>query len=175
MPRCFALVLVAGAYLILAPSALPAAAQSNASPCEAPGANQFDFWLGTWALTWGETGRGTNTITQILGGCIIKETFEGALSSGPYRGLSVTAYDPERGRWRQTWVDDRGGYLDFVGVWEGDRMVLRHTAEKDGAPVEQRMVWHNITADSLDWLWQQSADGGQTWTTLWSIHYVRQK
>lgn len=174
MSRCHALALFVLSCL-LAASTAPAAAQSDATPCDAPGADQFDFWLGTWELAWGEDGRGTNTIKRILGGCIIEESFEGMMKSGPYRGLSVTAYDPETDQWRQTWVDDQGEYLDFVGAKDGDRMVLQRTTTMASDTIEQRMVWHNITADSLDWMWQKSEDGGQTWTTLWAIHYVRRK
>jgi hypothetical protein len=29
---------------------------------------QFDFWIGEWALTWAENGRGRNVVTKILDG-----------------------------------------------------------------------------------------------------------
>ena len=38
-----------------------------------------------------------------------------------------------------------------------------------------RMVFRNITANSLDWDWQTSADGGKTWKDLWNIHYARKQ
>lgn len=152
-------------------SADPVAA---ASACAAPEADQFDFWVGTWALTWGEAGRGTNRIRRILNGCVIEESFAGQMPDGPYRGLSVSTYDAGAGVWRQTWVDDQGAYLDFEGGLQPDgRMILSRTTTRDGETIHQRMVWRNVEADRLHWDWQMSTDGGATWTTKWSIAYVR--
>lgn len=145
------------------------------TPCEAPEAQQFDFWLGTWDLTW-EGGTGTNTVTRILGDCIIQEDFATeAMGPQPYLGLSVSAYSPQRGQWRQTWVDSQGGYLDFVGGFADGKMVLQREGMRNGKPVLQRMTWYNITPDSLDWDWEASEDGGQTWTLNWQIHYTRRR
>lgn len=149
--------------------------QSDPLPCEVAETEQFDFWLGTWDLTWDEGGHGTNTVERILDGCIIKESFEGAMPFGLYRGISLSAYDPKQKRWRQTWVDNRGGYLEFTGQFEDDRMILQRSTEQNGTSIQQRMVWHSISEDSLDWRWQKSEDGGATWSTIWAIHYTRRK
>jgi hypothetical protein len=37
------------------------------------------------------------------------------------------------------------------------------------------MVYKNISADSFDWSWEQSKDGGQSWMVIWPIHYSRKK
>ena len=139
-------------------------------------AQAFDFWLGEWALTWGENGRGHNRISRILDGQIIQEEFTSLVAdqSPPFRGLSVSAYQAQADEWRQTWVDNQGGYLDFSGGMVGDKMILTRRAVIDGKAVQQRMVWYNITADSLDWSWERSDDAGQTWQALWQIHYTRQ-
>lgn len=139
-----------------------------------PESRQFDFWLGSWDLTWGEDGRGTNVVSKILDGQVVQEQFTGEPST-PYYGLSLSVYDGQAGCWQQTWVDSQGAYLDFRGGWEADsaRMVLSRPAVVDGQPVRQRMVWYNITADSLEWCWERSADDGATWQTLWHIRYRR--
>lgn len=146
----------------------------NASSCDAPETRQFDFWVGTWALSWGDDGHGTNRIRRILGGCVIEESFAGQMATGPYHGRSFTVYDTSAGVWRQTWVDDNGAYLDFEGGMRADgRMVLARTTTRNGQTVYQRMVWRDVETDRLHWDWQQSTDGGTTWTTRWSIEYVR--
>lgn len=139
-------------------------------------AQAFDFWLGEWALTWGENGRGHNRISRILDGQIIQEEFTSLVvdQSPPFRGLSVSAYQAQTDEWRQTWVDNQGSYLDFSGGMVGDKMILARRAVVDGKAVQQRMVWYNITADSLDWSWERSDDAGRTWQALWQIHYTRQ-
>ncbi|MEZ4655379.1 MAG: hypothetical protein R3E12_17760 [Candidatus Eisenbacteria bacterium] len=140
------------------------------APCSAEEASQFDFWLGTWDLTW-EGGSGTNTVTKIMDSCVVQEQFEG----DGFKGTSVSVWVPQVNRWKQTWVDNQGGYLDFEGGMEGDRMILSREAPRRVPPVRQRMVFYDITADSLNWDWESSADGGKTWDLQWRIHYQRRK
>ena len=139
-------------------------------------AKQFDFWLGEWDLTWGENGRGRNVISKILDGQVIQEQFTSLPDdeTPPFVGLSLSVFNARTDRWQQTWVDNQGGYLDFTGGMAGDKMILSRQAIIEGQPVQQRMVWHNIGADALDWSWERSDDGGQSWKVLWAIHYRRQ-
>ncbi len=136
--------------------------------------HEFDFWLGDWDLTWGEDGRGTNHIRSTLNGHVIQENFE-SFADEKLIGTSVSVYNPIDHKWRQTWVDNQGSYLDFVGEWQGDKMILQRHAIVQEQPVIQRMVWHAIEPDRLEWNWERSNDEGQTWKTLWQIHYKRMK
>ena len=139
-------------------------------------AKQFDFWLGDWDLTWGENGRGRNIISKILDEKVIQEQFTSLPGdeTPPFIGLSLSVFNIQTDQWQQTWVDNQGGYLDFKGSMDGDKMILSRQAIIEDRPVQQRMVWHNIQADSLDWSWERSDDGGQTWKMLWAIQYQRQ-
>jgi hypothetical protein len=87
--------------------------------------------------------------------------------------MSVSVYDERQACWRQTWVDNQGGYLDFSGGKQGERMILSRVAEIDGQQLHQRMVWYDIRRDGLMWNWERSPDEGETWETLWVIQYVR--
>lgn len=132
---------------------------------------QFDFWLGSWDVSW-EGGSGTNTIGKILDGRVIQEQFE----APQLRGLSVSVFNERSGRWQQTWVDSSGGYLDFVGGLADDgRMILSRQMEQEGQTFHQRMVWYDIAPAALEWNWERSADGGQSWQVLWHISYKRKK
>jgi len=91
----------------------------------------------------------------------------------PLKGRSVSMYDRASGRWKQTWVDNSGDYLDFTGGLEDGRMVFAREAQRDGKPFRQRMVFEGVKRESLRWLWQRSDDGGRTWKTLWEIAYRR--
>lgn len=153
--------------------AFPAAAQQETSPpCSQPEAAQFDFWLGEWDLEWGEDGRGRNVITRALDDCVIVENFDGTPAIR-LRGTSVSVFDARSGQWRQTWVDNQGGYLDFSGAFSNSRMVLMRSATLDGQRFLQRMVWYDIQDDSLSWNWERSDDGGKSWEVLWEIRYTR--
>jgi len=148
------------------------------NPCAAPQQKQFDFWVGEWELTWpgekpSETGHGTNSIKRIMDGCVVQENFSGG-DSMHLRGTSVSTFDPRSGHWKQTWVDNEGGYLDFTGDFANGQMILqREFTQKNGARVMQRMVWKNISATEMDWSWEASRDGGKTWQVNWPIHYKR--
>jgi hypothetical protein len=150
-------------------------------PCGSPEERQFDFWLGDWDLTWpagqsggteGETATGVNRISRLFGDCVIEENF--STDDGAFQGHSVSAYDDRIGLWRQTWVDSSGGYLVFTGSFDGETMTLgTDPVEREGEVVVQRMVFSQIRADSLEWVWQGSRDGGTTWNDLWNISYRR--
>ena len=79
----------------------------------------------------------------------------------------------ETGGWRQTWVDNSHGYLDFTGGMRDGEMILEREGQVKGEKVRQRMVWTDITADALTWRWERSDDEGATWRTLWLIAYRR--
>jgi hypothetical protein len=92
----------------------------------------------------------------------------------PMRGTSVSVFDARAGKWKQTWVDNQGGYLDFVGEFKDGQMILqREGVRPDGTKALQRMVWKNISAGEFDWSWEASRDGGKTWQVNWPIHYKR--
>ena len=148
------------------------------NPCAAPEQKQLDFWVGEWDLTWpgekqGEVARGTNSIRRVLESCVVEENFSGD-SAMHLRGKSVSLFDARAGKWKQTWVDNEGGYLDFVGEFKDGQMILaRDTVRPDGTNVAQRMVFKNITHNEFDWSWESSKDGGKTWQVQWPIHYKR--
>lgn len=158
----------------------------NAAPavaCPAPEARQLDFWVGTWDLTgrqrtadgWRDT-PATNHVRAVLGGCVIQEEFRMAAPGG-LEGMSVSVYDARAGVWRQTWVDNQGGYLVFEGGMEGDRMVLTTAARPlaSGDTLVSRMVFHDLAADRLVWDWERSTDAGRSWTLQWTLEYRRRR
>jgi hypothetical protein len=152
--------------------------QPAPDPCTTREQKQLDFWVGEWELTWpgqkaGELGYGTNTIKRILDGCVVQESFSGQ-EAMHLRGTSVSIFDLNAGKWKQTWVDNEGGYLDFTGEFKGGQLVLQREATKrDGTKLLQRMVWKNIGPNELDWSWETSRDGGNSWQVQWPIHYKR--
>jgi len=63
-----------------------------------------------------------------------------------------------------------GAYLDLVGV-ESDEGIAFQRTTAEGA--RQRMVWLNVTADTLRWEWQRSEGDGDKWTVMWPLDYRR--
>jgi hypothetical protein len=168
--------------VVLISTCVAGARQNNAAaqpkPCSEPEQKQLEFWVGEWDLTWpgnspSETAHGTNSVQRILDGCIVQENFSSG-DAAHLRGQSVSMFDALAGRWKQTWVDNEGGYLDFIGEFKNGQMILaREAIRPDGTKVLQRMVFKNISHDEFDWSWEGSKDGGKTWAVLWPIHYKR--
>ena len=152
-------------------------AQNQQPPCSQEQAKQFDFWIGTWDLEWtdaqGKTQKGTNTISKILNGCVVEENFNGG-GSPIYLGKSHSMFDSQSGKWRQTWVDNGGAYLDFIGEFKDGKMTLwREFTAQNGKKIMQRMIFSNIQKDLLEWNWESSNDEGKTWKTNWKLNYKR--
>src|SRR6185436_10682044 len=132
--------------------------------CDSPEFRQLDFWVGEWDLTYGDGNKGRNRITKILDGCVILEEFSGA-PGVQLDGRSFSTFDRATGRWKQTWVDSSGSYLDFVGSMEGANTVFSRQATQGGRTFLQRMIFLDVKPESLTWLWQRSDDGGTSWKT----------
>lgn len=166
----------------VAAAAPPTPPTSVAVACAAPEHRQFDFWIGAWDLVvktraapdgpWTEA-RATQRIEAILGGCVIAEHFEADGPGTPWAGRSYSMWQPALGAWRQTWVDDQGGFLAFTGAVEDGAMTLYgEPRDKDGHRVQMRMVFLDVTADALRWEWQRSVDDG-AWAPQMVIEYRR--
>ncbi len=153
-------------------------AQRPQDPCKLPEQKQLNFWVGDWDLTWqgkdaSEIRHGSNSIRRILGDCVVEENF--ASQTPPILlGKSVSLFDTTSGKWKQTWVDNEGGYLDFTGDFkDGQMMFWREFTDPKGMKIQQRMVFKNIAANNFDWSWESSNDSGKAWKVIWLIRYQR--
>ena len=77
--------------------------------------------------------------------------------------------------WRQCWVDAKGGSLNLLGGLEGASMVLRGTTEGPRGRVLERITWTPLPDGRVRQLWEQSPDGGATWTVSFDGYYTRAK
>jgi hypothetical protein len=162
-------------------------AHSTATPpsattaaCAEPERRQLDFWIGNWDLVirqradpksdeWSEA-KGTNSIRATLSGCAIEENFHGDGPGAPWAGRSFSTWEPLTRQWRQTWVDDSGSYLAFRGGPEGGGFVLLGEPKPDR---QMRMVFSQITPDSIFWTWERRSEGGSDWAPVMTIAYTR--
>lgn len=158
------LTLAAAATLLFDRSAMP-------EPRVADHALAFDFWLGDWILTWGDSGVATNHIVREMDDRVIAEHFTDTIAN--YRGSSWSVYDSLSDRWYQTWVDTQGNYFALNGAWQQDRMVLetRPTGAEDDR--FYRMVFRDNEPDAFWWEWSVTEDNGASWTLKWRIRYTR--
>lgn len=181
------LAALAGLAAVSGASAQTPPAAPAGPPCSAPEYRQLDFWVGEWDLEFDQApgqpvGRARNSITRgEYGPCVIIERFvqpSGAPGGGDYLGASYSMYDAQTRQWRQMWVDNGGSPFVLTGgvVVDQDHVFELVTTEPRGAPnpTVRRMIWQDVTADSLVWRWQsRQADG--TWSDLWVLRYTRRK
>jgi hypothetical protein len=155
---------------------------SNGKACSDADHRSFDFWIGDWDLSlrarrgvaseeWDEA-KATNEIRTTYGGCVIEEHFRAEGPGEPWSGHSVSTFTDHK--WRQTWVDDQGSYMLFVGARTASAMILEgEPKERDGRKYRMRMTFDTITATSLTWKWQRTEDEGASWRDMMVIEYRR--
>jgi hypothetical protein len=140
----------------------------------------MDFWVGEWDLTFtranGQPGRATNRITRDeFGSCVITEHF--SQSDIGYVGHSHSMFDKGNNQWVQSWVDNGGGYFALAGgpvQGQPYSFELKTVTPVGPKHTHYRMIWQDVTPDSLVWRWQAlQADG--SYTDQWVLNYKRRK
>ena len=144
-------------------------------PCDnRPEAHQFDFWIGEWDVLVNGKPAGINRIEKILNGCVLQENWT---SAGGVEGKSWNWYDIGDGKWHQLWLAAQGppalrlsgGFADNVMKYEGTSL------GPGGATRMNRLQFFKLSDDGIRQLWEQSSDGGKTWTAVFDGEYRRRK
>ena len=162
-------------------AAIVATAEATRYPCRAmPEAKQFDFWIGQWDVTpWALAAPlpsqqiGGNDVHPILEHCVVLENWRAANGG---EGKSFNYFDTNLHRWRQVWMADSGGALDYTGEYrDGAMRFTGWTLDAKGNRVDQKLTFFNVAPDTVRQLFEASADGGKTWTATFDGRYVRRK
>ena len=155
-------------------AAQPAPPARQRPDCSAPVYREFDFWLGSWAVTAQGKPAGTNRIESDLTGCVLVEHWTAA---GGGRGTSLNFYDRATKAWYQSWMDQSGGALRLKGGFQNGRMILQSDAQTaaNGSTTIQRVSWTPEPDGTVRQLWESTTDAGKTWTTVFDGRYTRSK
>jgi tetratricopeptide (TPR) repeat protein len=157
---------------------LVSAIQHATRPCEFdPAYRQFDFWVGEWEVT--PVGAPPNTprpqsrIEKILNGCVILENWMPPNAAG---GKSFNSYNAQTRKWEQFWVDSVGTVIHFIGeARDGNMYYTAESTAPSGAKTLGKMTFFNLGPDRVRQLWEQSTDGGKTWSVAFDGMYNRKK
>jgi predicted negative regulator of RcsB-dependent stress response len=145
--------------------------EKNRAPCEhMEEFSQFDFWLGEWRVVDPQgTFQGSNKIEKTQGGCLLVENWTGAAGT---TGTSMNFYDGHAREWVQVWVSPglqleiRGGLVDGSMVLVGNAYYIQtgdyHPFRGTWTPMEGGIVRQHF---------EQSTDGGESWTTWFDGRY----
>ena len=153
-------------------------------------AHDFDLFFGSWhvkhrrikerlkgSTEWIDFD-GTSEMWPLMGGPANIDDNIFNLPPGPFRGVSLRAFNPATKMWAIWWLDSRfpdkidvpvvGSFKGGVGTFLADDMW-------EGKPVKVRFIWSGITRDAREWEQAFSADGGRTWETNWTSSFRRVK
>lgn len=151
-------------------------------------AHDFDFLIGHWRIR-------HRRLKRRLQGCTEWESFDGTsrawalmdgqgnvddnwleLPGGPYRAVSLRAFDARTGLWSIWWLDGRtpgeldvpvrGGFAAGVGSFFADDRF-------EGKAIRVRFLWSDITPTGARWQQAFSQDGGASWETNWVMELER--
>jgi hypothetical protein len=192
MQRTLLIVAIAlaasGAGLLVASAAegSPEAAHESADQTRA-----FDFWIGEWDIrqqilkadgSWHSFDAHTSVAPALEGRALVEHWkgdvqffWEGMTKPQTIEGLSVRAYDEKRGEWLIHWMDSRRPSFGdpYAGNFAGGRGdFFREWSTPQGNRVG-RIVFSNISADSVRWELAVSSDNRKTWATLWVMEMRR--
>jgi hypothetical protein len=130
----------------------------------------LDFWLGSWTVTTaGGEPAGLSSVVSVLDGCAVLERWEDVRGES---GLGLHRFDRALGRWRQTWLDDRGRSMELDG--DPEEGCMRWSHEDPSGAIERGEI-RKLGEDRLEQKASRSADGGKTWTPLFHLVYHRAK
>jgi hypothetical protein len=187
--------LIAAVVLVAAGVGPSVASAAESSPESAhdleAGASAFDFWIGEWDIrqqilktdgSWHAFDAHTSVAPAIEGRALVEHWkgevqffWEGMTEPQTIEGLSVRAYDKKRGEWMIHWMDSRNPSFGnpYVGNFaDGRGEFFREWSTPQGNRVG-RIVFSDITPDSVRWELAVSSDDRKSWTTLWVMEMRR--
>ncbi len=156
-----------------AEAAEAAEAGEELSACQAdPRFSEFDFWLGEWEVHSAD-GRyvGSNVIAKLERGCVIVERWTGAAGG---TGQSINYFDLEHAQWTQIWGAADGTQISIRGglTEQGMRLTGKIRSLDSPAAADFRGLWTKLDAGRVRQFFEQSNDGGKTWTPWFEGFYT---
>lgn len=155
--------------------AVVATVRARAYPCENSASHrQFDFWAGSWDVyDRNDNKAGQNTIRIVENGCVLEELWTSARGG---TGRSLNFYNADTARWVQNWVSADGLIINIEGgIDEHGAMVMSGTSyyTASGAKNPFRGSWTLLEDGRVRQFFEESYDGGETWTPWFEGFYVR--
>lgn len=143
-------------------------------PCQDHVARAFDFWLGEWDVVAAGNDQPTaiNRISSAHNGCVILEQYQ----AGQFTGMSMSFYDAPRKTWHQTWMANGGRPLYLEGgLTDAGAMRMTDEALPSGkaSGVTNRVTWTPNDDGTVRQLWDQTKDGGDTWSVVFDGTYQK--
>jgi hypothetical protein len=139
-------------------------------PGESPAARLFDRVAGSWNVDYTNI-RDDGTRDQVRGRLLAGWVLDGRAlqdvwiqfpkpGEDRFIGTTLRFYDPDRQKWRVTWVSAIARAVTVLEGGEEDGRIALYT---DGPKGRTRWSFSDITDQDFVWRGEISADGGKTW------------
>ncbi|MCX6835991.1 MAG: DUF1579 family protein [candidate division Zixibacteria bacterium] len=169
---------------VLAQQAGDSAAQKMPPMGPPPELQQLARMVGTWDYT-GEVRMGPDsppmphTAVSInsftCGGAAFQSDFSSTIMGMGMKGLQLTTFDRETGKWQTTWIDNFGARISYYeGDFKDGKLVFTGQDKMQGQTIHSRFTFSDITDTSHKYLMENSMDG-QSWYTSMQGTYTKQK
>lgn len=120
---------------------------------------KFYYKMDPASEEWIET-PATAVVSMVAGGAAQQLLYEGEMMGMPFRGLGLTTYDRETGKWQMTWIDSMGARTStYTGDFEDGMLVVEGEDKGQGMTFQSRLTTYNITDEGYDWKYEMSTDG----------------
>jgi len=138
-----------------------------------PAEHRFDFTIGDWDLfTEGEGNEPVqrHVVERIFDGSgVQRDIFD---PEGELRAKSIFVYAPQTKVWKQFFTDSEGRTAVLRGGLEGDEMIMRQIMRNEEPDASARIVYSRVDTKTFESRFEETTDGGVTWTTTATTRYV---
>ena len=120
-----------------------------------------------------------NTATSVnsytCGGAVLQTDFTSSMMGMEMKGLSLTAYDRETGKWQSIWTDNIAGRISYYeGDFKDGKMVVSGQDKMQGQTTFTRTTYHDITDSTHKFMMENSMDG-KSWFVCMQGTYTKQQ
>ncbi|MHB8812445.1 MAG: hypothetical protein ACYDAE_04190 [Steroidobacteraceae bacterium] len=188
LPCCACLLSLLGCLAALAAGAANEPAEAVNHSSGAAQAHAFDFLMGNWSVhntflakrlqhshQWLQF-QAIDTEAPLHTGTGNLEYYTTSHWPG-FVGMGLRLYDPQAGKWRIYWSDNRfsRGVLQppVEGSFHGGRGVFEGPDDFNGISIVVRYTWRSVDRDHARWTQSFSRDDGRTWETNWIMAFTR--
>jgi len=99
----------------------------------------------------------------VCGGAAYQSDFIGPIMGMEMKGLGLTTFDRESGKWQTIWTDNMAARISYYeGDFKDGKLVFSGQDKMQGQTIHTRVTYSDITDTTHKFLMENSMDG-QTW------------
>jgi hypothetical protein len=152
------------------------------------GQHDFDFEFGSWKVQLKRLLHplaGSNSWVELDGTSIVRKVWDGRANlgeldvtngDGHIEGLSLRLYNPQTHEWSIYWANSKDGDLGMppmIGQFRNGRGEFFDQELFNGASIQARFIFSDVSPTSFRLEQAFSADGGKTWEPNWIANFSR--